>query len=254
MTVQQLQARLDQALLLVRIADLHAGAFDGIGRLIREPGGREYRYTTDTVTAGGRAQQDRQVADALGPAEHQALHGHDAQGQHVHERVVRITLVEHRLPAHGRHPHGVAVPGDARDDALGDPARAGVVEWPEAQGIHQGDRAGPHREDVAQDATGARGRALVGLDRRRMVVALDADRCADPVTDVDDAGALAGSDQDPRGLGRETLQVDARALVGTVLGPHDREHGEFQVVRLPVEDLADACVLVIGQSESAMCG
>ena len=40
-------------------------------------------------------------------------------------------------------------------------------------------------------------RALVGLDRGRVVVALDADGDREPVADVDDARALARADEHP---------------------------------------------------------
>ena len=87
-------------------------------------------------------------------------------------------------------------------DALGDPTAAGVVERTEPQRVHQGDGTGAHGEDVAQDAADARGRALVGLDGRRVVVALDADGGGDPVADIDHAGVLARADEHPRRLGR----------------------------------------------------
>jgi len=37
-----------------------------------------------------------------------------------------------------------------------------------------------------------------------------------------------------------------------VLAPHDPEHGEFEVVRLPLEDFGDAGSLVVGQPEGAV--
>ena len=86
----------------------------------------------------------------------------------------------------------------------------GVVERAEAQRVHQRDRARAHREDVADDAADAGRRALVGLDRGRVVVALDADRDGDAVADVDDAGALARTDEHPRRLGREAARGGPR--------------------------------------------
>ena len=71
------------------------------------------------------------------------------------------------------------------DDALEQVAGARVVERAEAQRVHQRDRPRAHREDVADDAADAGGRALVGLDRRRVVVALDAHRDREAVADVD---------------------------------------------------------------------
>ena len=48
-----------------------------------------------------------------------------------------------------------------------------------------------HREDVAQNSADAGRRALVRLDIRRMVVALDFEHREPSVTDVDGAGVLA---------------------------------------------------------------
>ena len=160
---------------------------------------------------GGRAEQHGEVADARRLAEHQPLGGQHAEAEHVDERVVRVGLVEDDLAADGRHADRVAVAGDAGHDALGDPAAAGVVERPEPQRVHQGDGAGAHREDVAEDAADAGGRALVGLDGRRVVVALDADGGGDAVADVDHAGVLARADEHARPFGGQPAQVDAAA-------------------------------------------
>ena len=104
----------------------------------------------------------------------------------------------------------------------------GVVERAEAQRIHQRDRAGAHREDVADDAADAGRRTLVRLDRRRVVVALDADRDRETVADVDDTGALTRADEHPRRLGREPAEMHARRLVRAVLGPHHGVHRELE--------------------------
>ena len=139
----------------------------------------------------------------FGAREHQPIVGQDAEAQHVHERVVAVGVVEHRFAADRRHADRVAVAADARHDAFEQVARARVVERAEAQRIHQRDRPGAHREDVADDAADAGRRAFVGLDRRRVVVTLDAHRDREPVADVDDARALARADEHPRRLGRE---------------------------------------------------
>ena len=161
--------------------------------------------------------------------------GQDAEAQHVHERVVAVGVVEHRLAADGRHAHRVAVAADARHDAFEQVARARVVERAEAQRVHQRDRPRAHREDVADDAADAGGRALVGLDRRRVVVALDAHRDREPVADVDHARALTRADEHPRRRRREAAEVRTRRLVGAVLRPHHRVHRELEVGRLAAE-------------------
>ena len=65
----------------------------------------------------------------------------------------------------------------------------------EAQRIHHGDRAGAHREDVADDAADAGRRALVGLHEGGVVVRLDLEGDRPAVADVHHAGVLADADQ-----------------------------------------------------------
>ena len=181
--VEQRQARLDELLLLERVADLDRRALV-LGALL-EPGRRQHAGAADAVAAGRRAEQHREVALAGRAREHEPVVREQAEAQHVDERVLAVAVVEHDLAADGGHADGVAVAADARDDALEQVARAGVVEGPEPQRVHERDRARAHREDVADDPADAGGRALVRLDRRRVVVALDAHRHREAVADVD---------------------------------------------------------------------
>jgi len=41
-------------------------------------------------------------------------------------------------------------------------------------------------------------------------------------------------------------------LVAAVLRPEEREDGELEVVRLPLEQLTDTLVLAVGKAESTM--
>src|SRR6185312_15114581 len=94
----------------------------------------------------------------------------------------------------------VAVTTDAGDDA-GQHA-TGVVsgQGSEPQAVHDRDRAGAHREDVAHDATHAGGRALVGLDVGRVVVGFDLEGDGPAVAYVHDAGVLAHPHEQDVGL------------------------------------------------------
>ena len=69
-----------------------------------------------------------------------------------------------------------------------------------------------------------------------MVVGFDLEDGGQPVADVDGAGVLAGTLQHLRPFGRQRSQVDARALVAAVLGPHHREDAELGQVRLATEE------------------
>ena len=113
---------------------------------------------------------------------------------------------------------------------------AGCVERAEAQRVQQRDRPRAHREDVAEDAADAGGGALKRLDERGMVVRFDLEDGREAVADVDDAGVLAGPLQHLRTLGRQLLQMHARALVAAVLAPHHREDAELGEVRLAAEE------------------
>ena len=75
---------------------------------------------------------------------------------------------------------------------------------------------------------------------------------ADAVADVDDAGVLARADQDAGPLGGQPAQVQAAGLVGAVLRPHHRVHGQLQVVGMPPEDALDGGGLVVGEPEGPM--
>ena len=117
-----------------------------------------------------------------------------------------------------------------------------------AQRIHDGDRPRPHREDVSQDPADARGRSLVGLDERGVVVGLDLEHRDETVADVDHARVLARPLDHPLALRRQRSQVDAAALVRAVLRPHHREDPELGLVRLASHVGDDALVFLGGQA------
>ena len=93
-----------------------------------------------------------------------------ADAQRVDEGVALVGGVELGFAADVGQAQAVAVAADAGDDAVDDARRVGVVDGAEAQLVHDGDRAGAHGDDVADDAAHAGGRALVGLDEGRVVV------------------------------------------------------------------------------------
>jgi len=118
----------------------------------------------------------------------------------------------------------------------------------EAQGVQQGDWPGAHGEDVAHDAAHPRRRTLIGLDVGGVVVALHLEDTGVAVVDVDDAGVLARAADDARALGRELAEVDLRGFVGAVLGPHDREDAQFDVIGLSPQTIEDDLILGGGQA------
>ena len=254
--VQQLEAGLDQALLLEGVAHLDARALGVVARrshrrpvVAGEAGRGQHADPADAVAPGAAAEQHGQVARARGDAEHQAIGGQRPHAQHVDQRVLGVAGIEGQLAPDGGHADRVAVARDAAHHALDQPALAGIVGRAEEQRVHDGQRAGPHGEDVPQDPPHPGRRPLVGLDRRGMVVALDADGDGDAVPGVDHPGVLPRADQHPGSLGRQPLEVHARRLVRAVLAPHDGVERQLEMVGRPPEDLLDGLELVVGQAE-----
>jgi hypothetical protein len=68
-----------------------------------------------------------------------------------------------------------------------------------------------------------------------VVVALDLEGDGLALAEVDDAGVLAGALENAGRFRREALEKQRRVLVAAVLRPEQREDGEFEVVRLPLE-------------------
>src|SRR4029453_328477 len=162
----------------------------------------------------------------------------DAQAQHVDERVPRIGRLEGDFAADCRNPDAVAVSGDARDHALENAARARsvlTVERSKSERVQESDRTRAHREDVTDDPADSRCRSLIGFDERRMVVRFDLEDGSEAIADVDGTCVLAGTLQHPSAARRQLLQVNSRALVAAVLGPHDGEDAELCLTRFPTE-------------------
>ncbi len=142
---------------------------------------------------------------------------------------------------------------DPGDRVLEQVARApGALRFAEAQRVEHRDRPGADREHVAQDPADAGRGPLERFDRARVVVRLDLERDREPAADVDHAGVLPRSHQHVRTLGRQAPQELARVLVGAVLGPHQRQHRQLDVVRRPAQPVQDQLVLVVGEPELAV--
>ncbi len=119
-----------------------------------------------------------------------------------------------------------------------------MIDGAEAQRVERGDRAGAHGKNIAQNAAHAGGRALIGLDERRVVVAFHLERHRQTVADVDDAGVLTRPLQDVGTFGGKIFQIITRALITTVLRPHDRENAELGEVRRMAEDADDFLIFL----------
>jgi hypothetical protein len=173
--------------------------------------------------------------------------------ERVDERVAQVAGVEDRLAADVGQTETVAVAAHAGHDPRQHSVGVGLGERAEAERVHHRDRPGAHGEDVADDAADPGRGALVGLDVRRVVVRLDLEGDGVALADVDHAGVLADAGQHLartvaqrrllRDLG-ELPQVHLGGLVGAVLAPHHRVHGQLAAGRAAAEDLLDPGVLV----------
>ena len=72
------------------------------------------------------------------------------------------------------------------------------IQWSEAQGIPYRNRSCAHGENVAEDAADSGCSTLVGLDKGRMIVALNAESHQPSVSQVYDSCVLARTDNNPR--------------------------------------------------------
>ncbi len=83
-------------------------------------------------------------------------------------------------------------------------------------------------------------------------MAFDAQRHRQTTARVDHAGVLAGAHQHVRTLGRQAGQMDPARLVGAMLAPHDRVHGQLEMIGLPAKQASNHLGFVVGESEGSM--
>ena len=160
-------------------------------RLLAQLLAGEDARAADSVAARCRAEEDDGVPGRAGAGAGDAVGGDKADAHRVHQAVVPVGGVEDRVAADGGDADAVAVVADSLDRALEMP-----VGLAETEPVQQGDRAGAHGDDVADDPADARGRALERLDRGRVVVALDLEGDRLALAEVDHAGVLARPLQD----------------------------------------------------------
>ena len=235
----QLQAGFDQQLLGEGIADLHGRAL-GL-RVLFEIRGSHGR-AVNAVTPGLGADIDDRIADAGRGAVENLVRIGDAHRHRIDQDIAVIGRVEVGFAGNGRNTDAIAVPADPRDHALDQVLHLGVIRTPEAQCIGIRHRASAHGEHVAQDAADTGRRALIGFDVTGVVVAFHLEDGGLPVADIDHAGIFARTADNPRSLGRQLLQMQPAALVGTMFRPHDREDAQFHEIGLPAQGVQNAFV------------
>ena len=245
----QLETRLEQELFGERIADLYGRAL-GVAVVVEL--GRRHGRAVDAVAPRLRADVNHGVAHARRGGVEDSVLRRDAHGHGVDQDVAVVRGVEVALAADRGNADAIAVGADAGDHAGDQMAGLGVLGAAETQRVEVGHRARAHGEYVAQDAADARRRPLVGLDERRVVVALHLEHRGEAVADVDDSGVLARPANHPRRLGGQRLEPFPRRLVRTMLAPHHREDAELGDVGLAPEDLDRAVVLGRAQTHQVV--
>ncbi len=191
----QLEAGLDELLLLERVTDLDRGSL-GPGFLV-EGGRGQDGGTADPVTPGRGSQENRPVAHPRRRPSHELFPPHEAERHDVDQRVLGEPIGELDLASEGRHADRVAVAGDAGDNTGEQIPVVGFGERPETERVPDAHRAGPHGEDVAEDSPDAGRRSLVGLDEGRMVVALDPQRRQPTVAEIHHPRVFPRAQYDP---------------------------------------------------------
>ena len=220
--------------------------------LARQLGRGEHRGATDPVAPGGGAEQNDEVAGAAGGAAHQLLAAGEPERHRVDQAIVLVGRLEVHLPADRGDADRVAVVADPADGPVEQVAAAVAGRGrrlPEAQRVEHRDRAGAEGEDVAQDPPHSRGRALEGLDRAGVVMGLDLEGAHEPAGEVHGAGVLAGPEGHVLALGGKRAEQQLGVLVGAVLAPHQRVHGQLDLVGSAALLLAHELVLAARQTE-----
>ena len=165
--------------------------------------GRGHRRAVDAVAPGLGADIDHEVSRPGGGRIEDAVGARQPDAHRVDQDVAVIGGVELALAADRRHADAIAVAADPGHDPRDEMAGQRMVGAAEAQRIEQRDRARAHREHVAQDAADPGRRALIRLDERGVVVALDLEDDRVAVADIDDPGILARSADHARPRGRQ---------------------------------------------------
>ena len=203
----------------------------------------------DAVPTGVGADQEKEIAVALGPGPLQLVGADHSHAHRVDQRVVGVAILEVDLATDGGDADAVPVAADPAHHALEEVPRRG--QRTETQRVEDGHRSGAHGGDVAQDPAHTGGRALVGLDGARVVVGLDLESDGPALADLDDAGVLARALQYPRAGAGQAAQEGLGGLVRAVLRPEHADHPQLHVVGGSAQQLDDGLVFGFGQSHLA---
>ena len=146
--------------------------------------GCQDRSATDSVTTRAGTKQHNLVAFTRSVGQANVFVLHDTHGQCVDQWVSLVDRVEDGFATNVGQAQAVAVTADSADYAVNHACRVRVVDLAKTQLVHDGNRAGTHGDDVANDTANTGGRTLVGLNVGRVVVRFDLERYSPAFTDV----------------------------------------------------------------------
>ena len=235
----QFQTSLDQQFFRERIADLNCGPF-GLGILAKIGAG--HSCAVNAIAPSFGPDIDDGVAHAGGGGIENFVLIRDAHGHRIDEDIAVIGGVEIGFAANCRYTHAIAIAADPGDYALHQMLHLGMIGPSKPQRIGIRHRTSAHGEDIAQYAANTRCCALIGLNVGWVVVALHLEDRGLIVANVDNASILARTTNDPRGLGRQFLQMEARGFVAAMFRPHDREDAQLNHIGFTAQRFQDLAV------------
>src|SRR5208282_4019714 len=245
-----LQTSFQQQFLKERISHLNIRPlrFRSFAEFLARHGG-----AVDAVASGLGAYINYGIALARCASVKNLVAANQAESERVHQRIAGVAGLELHLAAKVRDAETVAVRSHARDDAFhhgmvlmylslcrdgrsrpSSRAQLGICrDRPEPERIHHRNRPCSHSEDIAQNSANAGSRSLKWFDKRRVIVRFDFERAGPTLANVNDAGIFTRPLYHQLAARGQTLQVNARRLIGAVLAPHHAEDAEFGGRGLP---------------------
>ncbi|KUG21197.1 hypothetical protein ASZ90_009046 [hydrocarbon metagenome] len=228
--LRHLEDRIDQQLLGIRIPYLDARPILRLGILGKIA--RRERCAAEPVASGGRPDEHQAAARLLDPCRQVAIRVHDAHTDDVHERIAAVTGIEDQLPADDRDTDAVAVVPDPGDHMLKQIPVLLAIQRAEIEGIHEGDRACAHGEDVPHDPADPGGGTVVGIHVTRMVMALHPYCNGAGIAEAHDGGIVSRTQQHTRTIGGEGFEQGLCGPIAAVFAPEVLEAGNLDVCQV----------------------
>ena len=189
----------------------------------------------DAVPPRPAAENYNGVAGPGGQTPGQGIFFHEAHTHDIHQGVSTISRGKFQLSPDGGNAEDIAVVGSTGDDTFHQLLHPFVGRVAEAEGIEEGNGAGTHGQNIPDNAAHACSCTIVGFNGRGMIVALYFKGNGQAVADIDHAGILPRTLEDPLPLGGKTAQKGFGIFITTVFRPHDTEDTQLYLIGFPPE-------------------